>query len=336
MWVDSDQAQLSVDIGAQPCITSVPSMEVTPGQSEWVAAGTTETYSVTVTSNDSATCSSTTVSLSASVPSGWSKALSNNAFDLAAGEAVTVSLDVTSSSSAVDGFYDITLAASNAAGNSSASASYIVSNSLANAVPTASNDSATTDQDTAVSVSVLANDSDPDGDALSITTFSQGSNGAVTFGSSGILIYTPKSGFSGTDSFSYTVSDGKGGTDNAVVNITVNAVIVNSAPVALDDRAETTKGSSVTIRVLSNDTDPDGDQLSLASATQGVKGSVTLNGDGTLTYTAANSFRDVDSFSYVISDGTTTAAATVNISLAQSSVDSGKGGGGSKGGGKPQ
>jgi hypothetical protein len=90
----------------------------------------------------------------------------------------------------------------------------------ANNPPVAVGDSAVVVQNTAITIFVLFNDSDPDGDPLSITDFSQGTNGSVTQ-SGDNLTYTPTAGFTGTDSFSYTISDGNGGTDSASVNITV-------------------------------------------------------------------------------------------------------------------
>ena len=88
--------------------------------------------------------------------------------------------------------------------------------------PLALDDSATTAQDTGVTIDVLANDSDPDGDTLTVQSVTQGSNGSV-LSNGGDVTYTPNAGFYGTDSFRYTISDGNGGTDNAVVTVTVVA-----------------------------------------------------------------------------------------------------------------
>ncbi|MEM9753340.1 MAG: Ig-like domain-containing protein, partial [Planctomycetota bacterium] len=92
-----------------------------------------------------------------------------------------------------------------------------------NQSPVAVNDTATTDEDVAVTVSVLSNDSDPDvGDTLSVSAVTQGINGSVTNNGTDVT-YTPNTGFTGSDSFTYTVSDGNGGTDTATVSVTVNA-----------------------------------------------------------------------------------------------------------------
>lgn len=105
----------------------------------------------------------------------------------------------------------------------------------------------------------------------------------------------------------------------------------NSAPVANNDSA-TTSGSSVVIAVLSNDTDADGDTLSISSFTQGSKGSVTQSGNN-LIYTPARNFKNGDSFSYTVTDGTASASATVTIGVASSSgsTSGGSTGGGGKG-----
>ncbi|MGB2987314.1 MAG: tandem-95 repeat protein, partial [Phycisphaerae bacterium] len=92
-----------------------------------------------------------------------------------------------------------------------------------NTAPTAADDAVSTSEDTPVTTgNVLANDSDPDGDALSITGFTQGANGTVVDNGDGTFTYTPNADFSGTDSFTYTVDDGNGGTDTATVNVTVD------------------------------------------------------------------------------------------------------------------
>ena len=149
-----------------------------------------------------------------------------------------------------------------------------------NDAPVAEDDAATTDEDTAVTVSVLANDSDVDGDTLSITGATNGSNGTVTFNSDDVT-YTPNADFNGTDTFTYTISDGEF-TATATVTVTVDPV--NDAPVAEDDAATTDEDAAVTVSVLANDSDVDGDTLSIIGATNGSNGIVTFNSDD-VTYT---------------------------------------------------
>jgi Bacterial Ig domain/Cellulose binding domain/Calx-beta domain len=87
--------------------------------------------------------------------------------------------------------------------------------------PTAANDTAWTYVGQPVTISVLANDSDPDGDSLAVVSFTQGKSGAVSLKGDGTLTYTPSAGFSGPDSFTYVVSDGQGGTATGTVAVTV-------------------------------------------------------------------------------------------------------------------
>ena len=116
-----------------------------------------------------------------------------------------------------------------------------------NATPVAVTDTATTAEDTAATIAVLANDSDPNGDTLSVTTVTQGGHGAVTLVSGGVR-YAPAANYAGPDSFTYTMSDGSGGTATGTVNMTVTPV--NDNPVAVNDTAtlaEDSTGSIVTV-----------------------------------------------------------------------------------------
>ncbi len=182
------------------------------------------------------------------------------------------------------------------------------------AAPDAVDDTATVNEDTAVIVSVLTNDSDLDGDTLSISSFGQGADGTVTDNGDGTLTYTPDENFNGSDSFTYTVSDGTGGTDTATVNVTVDPV--NDAPDAIDDAASTDEETAVVISVLTNDVDVDGDTLSVLGVSQGANGSTVRNGDGTVTYTPDEGFDGSDTFNYIVSDGNGgTDMATVTVTV---------------------
>jgi uncharacterized repeat protein (TIGR01451 family) len=181
-----------------------------------------------------------------------------------------------------------------------------------NAAPVAGDDTASTNEDTPVTVNVLSNDSDVDGDTLTVTAVTQPANGSVVNNNDGTVTYTPNSNFNGVNSFTYTVSDGKGGTDTATVTVTVNGA--NDAPVAADDSPSTNKNTPVTVNVLANDSDVDGDTLTVTAVTQPANGSVVNNNDGTVTYTPNTDFNGLDSFTYTISDGHQgTDTATVRV-----------------------
>lgn len=324
---DASGATVTISMGStQSCVRGNPGISFTPSTGPWVAAGSSVSYSVTVTNNDSAACSSNSFALAASKPSGWSAVLGNSSLSLAPGQSVSTTLTVTSANTAANGFYDIPVQASSAGYSASGKVTYVVDNPTANTAPVANNDVASSSGET-VTISVLNNDSDADGDALSVSSLS-GVNGQAVINSNGTISFTPANGFSGTETFSYTVSDGKGGSDSAQVSVTVSGS--NRAPIALNDTA-TLASSSVTIAVMANDYDPEGDTLRITGVTQGSKGSVIINNDGTLTYIPGKRFKNGDSFSYTISDGRLSASASVTIGV--SSSDSGSSTGG-KGNGK--
>ncbi|MBD2341047.1 tandem-95 repeat protein [Calothrix sp. FACHB-156] len=122
----------------------------------------------------------------------------------------------------------------------------IVDYTAPNSNPVAQPDTASTNQDTPVTINVLANDTDPDSNPLSISGFTTPAHGTVAINDNGTptntsddkLVYTPSTGYSGTDSFSYTISDGQGGTSTATVGLTINAV--NKAPTAVNLLTPTT------------------------------------------------------------------------------------------------
>ena len=180
-----------------------------------------------------------------------------------------------------------------------------------NRPPVATDDSVTTDEDTAAVVAVLANDSDADGDTLTVEV-TQPTHGAAVVNGDGTVTYTPSANYNGADSFTYTVSDGNGGTATATVNITVTAV--NDLPVAVNDDITTEEDVPVTFSVTANDSDADGDALTISGINQPAHGSAVLNADGTITYTPNANYNGADSFTYTVSDGNGgTATATVNI-----------------------
>ena len=191
-----------------------------------------------------------------------------------------------------------------------ATATVLVIVNPVNDAPLAEDDTSATHEDESVTIAVLANDSDPDGDALTIQYVTQPTDGLVE--NNGLdVTYTPDPGFNGSDTFTYTVSDGNGGTDTAIVDLEIEPV--NDAPLAQDDSASTDEDVAVTISVLANDNDPDGDALSVQSVTQPANGSVASNGSDVI-YTPDPGFNGFDVFEYTIADsGGATDTATARV-----------------------
>ncbi|MFO0797136.1 MAG: Ig-like domain-containing protein [Gemmataceae bacterium] len=183
-----------------------------------------------------------------------------------------------------------------------------------NQAPVAANDTATTAAGTPVTVDVLANDTDPDGDALTITGVTNVVGGTATV-SNGRVVFTPTAGFSGAASFVYSISDGRGGVASAAAAVTVTAP-VNRAPVAVNDSVSTTAGTPVTVDVLANDSDPDGDALTVTGVSNVVGGTAVVS-NGRVVFTPAAGFSGAGSFVYSISDGRGgVASATAAVSVA--------------------
>ncbi|TLX47714.1 hypothetical protein C1E24_07250, partial [Pseudoalteromonas phenolica] len=165
-----------------------------------------------------------------------------------------------------------------------------------NNLPQAQSDEVTIRSGEAIIIDVLNNDSDADDDTLTIT------GASVDFGSVIIeenkLVYTPPTDLIGQAIIQYSISDGKGGTSNSTA--TVN-LIVNNAPTAVLDIASTNDKASITIDVLANDTDKDGDKLTLVSATA-QHGDAQVNLNGTLTYVPKVGFNGIDVIKYSLKD----------------------------------
>lgn len=176
--------------------------------------------------------------------------------------------------------------------------------------PVAGDDSDSTAEDTPVDIDVLADDTDVDGDSLSISGVTNPPNGTATV-VSGKVHYVPDADYHGPDSFDYTVSDGQGGTDTGHVTVTVSSV--NDPPVAAHDTATVTEDTPKTIDVLANDTDPDS-ALSIASVTNGAKGSVTNNGTS-VTYVPALNATGSDTFTYTLAGSGPDLTATVDVTI---------------------
>ncbi|MGX5735820.1 Ig-like domain-containing protein [Bosea thiooxidans] len=187
-----------------------------------------------------------------------------------------------------------------------------------NHAPTAVNGEAVGVLNTLVTGQISASDQDA-GQSL-IFSLKQGpAHGTVFVYSDGTYRYTPATGYTGADSFTVLVNDGRGGTTEATVSLTINPP--NAAPVAADDTGLGTEyGAALTIdpaTLLANDTDANGDTLTILSVASGTGGTVALDDDGNIVFTPAAGFEGEATFSYTVSDGkggTATAAVTVTVS----------------------
>ncbi len=199
-----------------------------------------------------------------------------------------------------------------------------ISLTAVNDAPVAHNDVFSAGHGHTITGNVLNNngsgaDSDPEGDPLTViaTSLTTSRGGQVTLNADGTFAYVPDPAYVGPDNFSYVVGDGHGGRSTATVALN----LTNAAPVAATDWFTALFGKGVSGNVLANngsgsDSDPDGDALTVTAGqfatTRG--GFVTLNADGSFSFTPTEAFYGTDSFQYTISDGfggTTTGIALI-------------------------
>ena len=198
----------------------------------------------------------------------------------------------------------------------------------ANDNPTATTDPVTVVEDStaatpANTINVLANDSSaPDvGETLTVTAVSSPTTkgGTITIGAGGTnVIYVPAANFQGSDTFTYTISDGRGGTATGTVNVTVTNT--NDAPTSVNDTLNAFKNTPATLDVLANDqSNPDpAETFTIDSVTQPSHGTVSITNGGTrVTYTPTTNYTGPDTFTYIMKDagGLLSTAATVNLNV---------------------
>jgi VCBS repeat-containing protein len=179
-----------------------------------------------------------------------------------------------------------------------------------NDAPIAVDDLANTLEDTPVSIAVLENDSDIDGPGLSISALGTPNLGTAVI-SGTFVLYTPSVNLYGSDSFTYTVSDGS---LQASALVTVEITPVNDAPLAVDDAYTIAQDHALVVLVpgvLANDSDVDGDSLTAVLSEQPQHGSLVLEADGSFIYTPAAGFSGADHFIYQASDGSALSAEAV-------------------------
>ncbi|MGI2142199.1 putative Ig domain-containing protein [Shewanella baltica] len=195
-----------------------------------------------------------------------------------------------------------------------------------NHLPVANPDAASLPWNQSLDIDVLANDTDSDGDTLTVTQVTSEFGTAVILDNQQ-LSYTPATDFIGTDVLVYSITDGKGGTASSELTVVVSG---NTAPTAVNDSAATDDRTSLLLDVLSNDSDPDGNVLTLVSATA-QQGAVSVESNK-LRYIPKAGFDGVDTVSYGISDGLggeATGQVFITVKAYQEVVIDNKSGGGS-------
>jgi large repetitive protein len=168
--------------------------------------------------------------------------------------------------------------------------------------PVASNNTATVNEDGSAAISVLANDTDADGDTLATIGATHGTNGTTTVNANGTIAYTPNANWNGTDTFTYWIHDGFGGLSSATVTVTVDPV--NDAPVASNATVLTQRDEAVEIdlRGFVTDIETPAENLTFA-VSNAVNGTVQLLADGhTARFTPATGYNGAASFSFTVTD----------------------------------
>ncbi|MHB8765022.1 MAG: Ig-like domain-containing protein [Deferrisomatales bacterium] len=186
--------------------------------------------------------------------------------------------------------------------------------------PVAVADAATTPANVPVTIEVLANDTIPAGETVTVAA-TDGLGGTAVVNADSTVTYTPgATAAPGSDSFTYTLTTGAGASATATVSVTLTAA-APTVPVAVDDAATTPVDLAVTVSVLANDALPLGQAVTLLTATGGLSGTTVVNPDHTVTYTpGAGAVPGTDAFTYTVTTAAGSSTATVGVTLTPASV----------------
>ncbi|MEM9146830.1 MAG: Ig-like domain-containing protein [Pseudomonadota bacterium] len=190
--------------------------------------------------------------------------------------------------------------------------------STPNSAPTATPDTATTESGQAVTIDVVANDTDPDEDPLTISNYGEPGSGTLEV-INNQFVFTPDENFTGTVQWDYAIEDGNGGGSGSFVTVAVTAP--NQAPTANPDTANTVSGQSVTIDVLANDTDPDQDLLTVSNYGETGDGTIEVV-DDQFVFTPNANFTGTAQWDYAIDDGRGGGSGSyVSVTVGPASID---------------
>jgi len=184
----------------------------------------------------------------------------------------------------------------------------------ANQMPTAIDDAVDVQSGSSVDINVLENDQGLSDTPVSVAITSPPSNGMAAAGADNLVTYTPTAGFSGTDSFEYTVTDKDGDTSIATVNVMVVPLNSGDSPLAADDDVYVVTGGNVIINVLANDQGLADEPITVSILTDPYFGSAFVLDSNRISYTADFGFLGNDDFQYTVADRTgETSNATVRV-----------------------
>jgi VCBS repeat-containing protein len=164
---------------------------------------------------------------------------------------------------------------------------------------------------------LLSNDSDPEGTPLTIFIVANPTHGTISLDANGKYKYTSASNYVGSDQFTYYVKDGSSdqlASSNATVNITVNASGTNHAPTVVNDTDNTVVNQDVSTDVIANDSDQDGDAISVSISASGLQapshGTIQLLGNGQISYTPNANYTGTDTYEYQVCDNNVSCSGT--------------------------
>lgn len=167
--------------------------------------------------------------------------------------------------------------------------------------PIALEDHASIAEDEVAIIDVLANDTNPGGGALTIEATTPPAHGQAALTDDGRIQYTPETNYFGADSFSYIIRNAIGASTLGLVNIEISSQ--NDAPAAVDDRSLALEDRGVTIDVLANDFDADGDSIQITDVTQPSNGVTVVTAQNKIFYQPQSAFHGTNIFNYTITDG---------------------------------